>query len=128
MSEFDVNLECRDCDDHSHCGLYVEYERTEKMEGISKETFKSMDTDSKLAVLFDYVYEIHEVAPKRVRDRDVKCARQVAECNKKFDHFNNECDSVKKSMKIRMVFSSAAALVGGFIGGWSAVWISICMT
>jgi hypothetical protein len=119
---FDVDLICKDCLNSPHCEPYVEYERTDTMEGISKETFLKMDTDSKLAVLFDYVHDIHESAPKRVRDRDVKCARQVADCMKKFGKYDQECESVKKSLKIRGFINTGASFVGGFIGGWSAVW------
>ena len=32
------------------------------MNAISKETFTSLDTDSKLNVLFDYVIELHKCA------------------------------------------------------------------
>lgn len=32
------------------------------MDGISRETFKEMDTDSKLNVLFDYAVDAHKTA------------------------------------------------------------------
>jgi hypothetical protein len=56
------------------------------MSNITRETFITMDTDSKLCVLFDYVHDI------------------------------------QKSNKIHKVINTTASLMGGFIGGWSAVW------
>jgi hypothetical protein len=108
-----------------------ESERKEIMEGITKDTFAKMDTDSKLAVLFDYVHEIHQSAPKRVKDRDRKCANQIAKCYGRFEDLEVECEDAKENfrrvLKIRLVLNTSAALVGGFVGGFMAVWSALKM-
>jgi hypothetical protein len=101
-------LTCPEC---AGCGVFIDAENME-MSGITKDTFQSMSVEAKLDVLFDYLVDIQEMAPKRVRDRDIKCAKQIAECKQKFEHFDNECDNVKKSMKIRMYLNTSAALIG----------------
>ena len=104
---------CDDCGMTDECQDYTDSERRGRMSGISKTTFESMDVDSKLCVLFDYMMEIQSTAPKRVRDRDLKCERQSTICNKRFN----------KLSKMKYI-NTAAAFAGGFIGGWSAVWAS----
>jgi hypothetical protein len=121
-----VDNQCLICPELAGCQSYVEYERTEAMEGISKDTFQKMDVESKLDVLFDYVHEIHQGAPKRVRDRDKKCAKQIAICYDRFGDLEEECETAKdnfqKVLKVRMFLNTTASLVGGFIGGFMAVW------
>ncbi len=54
------------------------------MNAISKETFTSLDTDSKLNVLFDYVIELH------------KCA----------------CENEERTSKVERKFAAVAAVFG----------------
>ena len=87
------------------------------MAEITKETFKGMSVDSKLEVLFDYMTDMLENEPVRVKARDVQCLLKAESCNKRFKKVE---DSVIKNK----VFNTAASFAGGFIGGWSAVWAS----
>jgi len=87
------------------------------MSGISKDTFQDMSVDSKLCVLFDYMQEIQHAQPKRVRDRDLKCEKRQSECNVRFKKIENAAAKHK-------VWNTAASSIGGFVGGWSAVWAS----
>jgi hypothetical protein len=96
------------------CCLHNDSER-QTMSSISKETFMEMSTDSKLGVLFDYMLEIQYAQPKRVRDRDLKCTQQAKQCSDRFG-------KIEKTLHRYKIFSTGAAFIGGFVGGWSAVW------
>ena len=109
--------ECEHCELNTDLYFVDGSGETNPMAGISKETFEAMSVDSKLCVLFDYMQEIQQAAPKRVRDRNVKCALKAAECNKRFN-------VVEKQLKRYKVINTVAAFIGGFVGGWSAIWAS----
>lgn len=106
--------DCITCDQSEVCELIIDSER-EPMSTISRDTFEKMDQDSKLCVLFDYIQDIQCAAPKRVRDRDIKCARQTIECMDKFDKIS---DAQRKTQ----IVSTGITFIGSFIGGWAAVW------
>jgi hypothetical protein len=110
--------ECETCNklDSYDCPEHVDSE-DRRMSGISKETFMEMPMDSKLGVLFDYMEDIQHSQPKRVRDRDLKCERRKAECEKRFKR-------VERKLARYRVMNTLAAFVGGFVGGWSAIWAS----
>ncbi len=65
--------------------------------GITKDTYKGMDTDSKLNVLFDYALESYHCA----------CANEekIEELDKKFD----------RRKKIDTAVSGASGFVGGAV-------------
>jgi hypothetical protein len=65
------------------------------MDGISRETFEQMNTDSKLNILFDFVVNI---------EKNATIARGVTE-------------ALAESMRQRKKFDSATAAVMGFVGG-----------
>jgi hypothetical protein len=65
---------------------------------------------------------IQDAAPKRVRDRDIKCARQIQECKTKFEETEEEVNGLRKKCAVIGLVNTGAAIFGGFVGGWSAVW------
>ena len=115
MDDCTVNsyTSCIGCDCSDDCGIYLDSEEV-NMSGITKDTFQGMEVTDKLNVLFDYVHDIAENAPKRVHDRDVKCARQVAECGTQFGN-------IWKAVKKNRMLNTAAASVGGSVGGATTV-------
>ena len=108
--------DCDGCGLHGllECPMYYDSEEKE-MSGISKETFMEMSTDSKLGVLFDYMVEVQDTQPKRVKARDLKCEKRQVVCDARFV-------KVERSLARQKLFNTAAAFIGGFVGGWSAVW------
>jgi hypothetical protein len=119
-----MDEQCATCDHCTSCDFFMEYERTEEMQGITKSTFQEMDTNSKLDVLFDYMHDIHEAAPRRVRDRNRKCAEQVKECADKFEELGAKVDNNEKMFRRTRIINGGIVLIGSFVGGWSAVWTS----
>lgn len=71
------------------------------MDGISRETFKPMNVESKLDVLFDYAVEARETA---------KIAHQTVQ---------NLTETVKGRKKIDTTVAAFMGVVGGFIGFFS---------
>lgn len=69
------------------------------MNGITRDTYRDLDTDSKLNVLFDYMHEIHDCA----------CST-----DQKFNDFEKKYDNRKR-------FDTTIAGTSGFIGGFIAV-------
>lgn len=65
------------------------------MNGVGKDTFRQMDSDSKLNVLFDYVHDLHEG----------KCLQ----------------DEKIEKLENRKRFDTTTSAVSGFIGGIVAV-------
>jgi hypothetical protein len=110
--------DCELCElmETEECPRYNDSEAHE-MSGISKETFMDMSTDSKLGVLFDYMVAVQQAQPKRVHDRDLKCAKKASECNRRFVKIERRLGKYK-------VLNTVAAFLGGFVGGWSAIWAS----
>ena len=70
-----------------------------KMSGITKETFKEADADTKLDILFDYVKDIYSTQ-----------TAQIETCNKRF-----------KKIEKRKVKDTVVACSLGLIGGFAAV-------
>lgn len=66
------------------------------MNGITKETFKEADNDTKLDILFDYIQNIHKSQ-----------AKHPEKCNERFDRLENK--GIKDT-----AFSAGFGLVGGF--------------
>lgn len=64
--------------------------------GITRETFDAMDTNSKLGVLFDYLSSYHAA-----------CAPQRAECDARFH-------KIEKRKLVDTGVSGVTGLVGGF--------------
>ncbi len=110
MRDFNNNTDCHGCLEGDSCGIFNDSEEMHNMSGITKETFQEMNMESKMDVLFDYLSEMQNLAPKRVRDRDIKCARQVKECDNKFG-------DVWKAIKRNRILNSGASAAGGFAGG-----------
>jgi len=67
------------------------------MNGISRETFMQMDTDSKLNVLFDFAVDAHQIA--NVANETTKELTETVRRRRKFD----------------TAFSGAMGFLGGFI-------------
>jgi hypothetical protein len=88
-----------------------------KDEGITRQTFEKMEIGSKLDVLFDLVHTINSRAPQCRKEIEERCEEKTEECNSRFT-------TLESKQKISMIINTSASLVGGFIGGWSAVWAS----
>lgn len=69
------------------------------MNGVTRDTFKAYDTDSKLDTLFDYLHELH----------GHQCA-DPERCERRFE-----------AIEKRKLWYSAAAAGGGVVGGFIAV-------
>ena len=78
-------------------------ERRIMANGISRDTFMHMESDDKLAVLFDYVTSIHN----RLAN---ECPARAEACDKRFD-----------ALEQRRWYNTAASGVGGIIGGFIAI-------
>lgn len=68
--------------------------------GISKETFKGMDVDSKLGVLFDYSHDNYH---------NIECMKTIIE-------------SFKKRPIIDKCFAFAGGVIGGFLAALGLKW------
>lgn len=68
------------------------------MDGISRETFEQMDSDSKLNVLFDYAVDAHKTA---------ELAHKISEALDK---------RISKGHKVDMVVAGVMGFVGGLVG------------
>ena len=73
------------------------------MNGITKETFKECDTDSKLDILFDYIQDIHN-----------EQATRPAECEARF-----------KALENQKPFNTAVSAIMGIVGGAAAVFAKL---
>ena len=108
-------ISCAGYNDVSCCEMYFDSEVLPMNGGITKDTFRGMSTEDKLNVMFDYMHEMVQNAPRRVQDRDIKCAKKAGECKVEFQ-------KVWKAISRNRILNSGASMIGGFIGGWSAVW------
>lgn len=76
------------------------------MNGITKETFKDADTDTKLLLLFDCLGHIYKLQ----KDHPEACKTKFEKINKRFETLE------KKKLK-----DTATSSLFGFIGGFLAV-------
>lgn len=72
---------------------------------ITRDTYKDLDSDAKLLVLFDMVSAIQR-----------NCPEQAAKCS----HVWEGLDDRLKKLENRKKTDTAAAAAGGFLGGVSA--------
>jgi hypothetical protein len=77
-----------------------------KIDGITRDTFKSLDQDGKLCTLFDAISDL-----KGSSESDhVDCRSQQKTCNQRFTKLEN-----------RKILHATAAASGGLFGGFIAV-------
>ena len=75
--------------------------------GISKETFKGMDVDSKLGVLFDYSHDnYHNIEGMKTSIESTK----------------NSIESLKKRPKADKCWSFVGGTIGGFLAALGLKW------
>lgn len=78
----------------------------DRMNGITRDTFDTLDHDGKLGVLFDGITGI-----KGMHNNDHEsCEQQVKDCKKRF-----------KALEDRKILNTAAAGGGGIFGGFLAM-------
>lgn len=83
---------------------------TDRINGITRDTFKTLDTDGKLCTLFDSISSLRYTS-----DKDhIQCHDQQGACEKRFRKIEN-----------RKITSTLASAFGGMIGGALAVWAKI---
>jgi len=75
------------------------------MNGITKGTFKEADTDTKMDILFDYLYETR----KEIREINEKMGNHPIDCEKRFKTL--ELNSNKIDPFIYKIMGGIAALV-----------------
>ena len=81
------------------------------MTGISKETFKRADPETKLDILFDY----HRDTSQGIKNIEALLTQHPTDCEKRFSVLENRSEKLE-SRKIRdTAFSGGMGLLGGFL-------------
>ena len=96
-------------------------ERRGTLNGIERDTFKQMETDDKINVLFDYHVSLHNLIYRLLSEQ---CPRQAAACGTHFTAVETKIDDIDKRVKpleSSRWWNTAASGVGGVIGGFVAI-------
>lgn len=85
--------------------VYSGPDRRGAINGLERDTFRELDTDDKLAVLYDSLASLHNLVYSLVAE---KCPKQQEECEKRIS-------AIEKQSLGNKFWSFGGGVVGGFI-------------